>query len=383
MQNELNVIEEIAQSIVSVVLSNPTTKAEYQKIRIYANNTKQNDFFCEQFTKTQVFHKNISIKELQKLLASHCGSVYKNSAISTRTETITILANKKGKISVIRKKSANENTAKNPKTKEKKYLLQEGIPVPFLIHLGVMTENGKIIASKYDKFRQINRFLEFIDDIMPKDFDGTKSYRVLDFGCGKSYLTFALYHYLTKIRKIKADITGLDIKEDVITNCSELAKRWNYDGLKFETGRIENYEKDTQKELDFVVTLHACDTATDYALDYAIKNNAKAILSVPCCQHEVNSALSKHAPNPAFDALLKYGLIKERFSTLVTDVMRAEILESRGYNVQLLEFIDIEHTPKNVLIRAVKKSQSKELSKEYTALCNALDVKIMLDNLLT
>ena len=219
--------------------------------------------------------------------------------------------------------------------------------------LGVQTKEGKIVHAKYDKFRQINRFLEFIEDILPQ-LPKDREVTILDFGCGKSYLTFAMYHYLRDLKGYQVHIIGLDLKRDVIEECRELALKYNYTGLDFYVGDIAGYQG--VEQVDMVVSLHACDTATDYALDKAIRWNAKVILSVPCCQHELNGQIENELLGPVF----QYGLIKERMAALFTDAIRAQILESRGYQVQILEFIDMEHTPKNILIRAVKKSGERE-----------------------
>ena len=225
--------------------------------------------------------------------------------------------------------------------------------MPFLIDLGVMTREGKIVHAKYDKFRQINRFLEFIEDIreeLPKGREVT----ILDFGCGKSYLTFAMYYYLKVLNHMDIRIIGLDLKEEVIDHCERLAREYGYEKLKFLTGDIASYTG--QDSVDMVVTLHACDTATDFALEKAVKWGARVILSVPCCQHELNGQVSSEILEP----ILKYGLIKERMAALMTDALRAGMLEEKGYQVQILEFIDMEHTPKNILIRAVKGSRPKQ-----------------------
>ena len=229
----------------------------------------------------------------------------------------------------------------------KQYILKEGVPVPFLEDLGVMNEKGKIITSKYDKFRQINRFLEFIEDILPQ-LARDREITILDFGCGKSYLTFAMYYYLHELKSYDIRIIGLDLKTDVIRKCNELAKKYQYDKLTFLEGNIADYTG--AEEVDMVVTLHACDTATDFALAKAIGWNAKVILSVPCCQHELNRQMKNDVLSP----IMNYGLLKERMAALLTDGLRAEYLKREGYDVQVLEFIDMEHTPKNILLRAVK-----------------------------
>ena len=244
--------------------------------------------------------------------------------------------------------------------RKKNYLLEEGVPVPFLVRLGIMTAEGKVINSKYDKFRQINRFLEFIDDILKeiKPENDEKPLSIVDFGSGKSYLTFAVQYFLTEIRKIPCEIFGLDLKKDVIDYCSRLALELGLENLKFAVGNIADYGE--EKNPDIVITLHACDTATDFALNYAVRHNARAILSVPCCQHEINSALTaKKVAGTDFEILTRYGLIKEKFSALLTDAIRGDLLEKCGYKVQMLEFIDDSATPKNTMIRAVKNKNAK------------------------
>lgn len=246
-------------------------------------------------------------------------------------------------------KSASE-VVKKPvlsHNRTKQYILEEGKPVDFLVGLGVQTPDGKVTKNRYDKFRQINRYLEFIEDVLeslPQD----RTIHIIDFGCGKSYLTFAMYYYLHELQNRDIEVTGLDLKTDVIEHCNKLAKEVGYDKLHFERGDISTYAG--CNAVDMVVTLHACDTATDYAIEKAIKWGASVIMAVPCCQHEVN----KQIKNDTLKPILKYGLIKERMSALITDAMRANLLEQCGYDTQILEFIDMEHTPKNLLIRAVK-----------------------------
>ena len=217
-----------------------------------------------------------------------------------------------------------------------------------------MTPAGKVIASKYDKFKQINRYLEFIDDIVPALPKG-RTVNIVDFGCGKSYLTFAMYYLLVSVKGLDVRITGLDLKKDVIENCNALAIKCGYDRLSFLHGDIARYESEDGKHPDMVVTLHACDTATDYALEKAVKWGASVIMCVPCCQHELNKQIECDILSP----VMKYGLLKERFAALLTDGLRAEMLEASGYKTQILEFIDMEHTPKNILIRAVKRNTGK------------------------
>ena len=242
--------------------------------------------------------------------------------------------------------------------------------------LGVQTKEGKIIHAKYDKFKQINRFLEFVQDILPA-LPQDRKISILDFGCGKSYLTFALYYYLKILNHYQVDVVGLDLKEDVIDNCNRLKEKYGYDDLMFLKGDIKEYND--KEQVDMVVTLHACDTATDYALYKAITWNAKVILSVPCCQHELNKQIDSRLLQP----VLKYGLLKERMSALLTDGIRANLLEKAGYETQILEFIDMEHTPKNILIRAVKKDGfRKKIGTELNELTTAIHGELTLEKLL-
>ena len=390
--------------IISATFSKPTKlvqekfNREYLRIRIKLNTSSQSEkkYSVEYFTEKQAFHSQLEESEIEIFIKENAGITFKSCVYKTQTEEITILANKKGEITTLRKKLVNlpnSNNANNAKfqngNRVKNYLLPEGTPIPFLVHLGIMTNEGKVISSKYDKFRQINRFLEFVNDILPSvmksitvNNEQSRPLRIADFGCGKSYLTFAVHYFVTQVKKIDAEIIGLDLKKEVIDYCNKTAKILDCKGLIFDTGNIAEYNYKSNP--DIVITLHACDVATDFALDYAIKNNCSAILSVPCCQHEINNQLSKNKNIPEeFVPLTKYGLIKERFASLVTDALRAEYLEQAGYSVQILEFIDMEHTPKNILIRAVKTLHQNEKSKkEAQALTKALELNPTLENLL-
>lgn len=370
--------------LISVTLSKPNSNVEeelgkaFEKIKIKIENSAQGTgYFAEMFTKTQVFHQHFTEAQLQDFLEKHAGKTFKNCVERSDTSEITIMANKKGKITRLerplpqnQKSSASSNSLKIlPAAKKKNYLLPEGNPVPFLVLLGLMNSDGKVIKSKYDKFRQINRFLEFVDDILQpvlelkqKAGEGPDSpVRIADFGCGKSYLTFAVHYLLTQIKGISCQIEGLDLKEDVIKYCNDITNKLELKNLIFHTGNISDYSgKDNP---DIVITLHACDTATDFALQYAVERGAKAILSVPCCQHQINQELGKQKTDnlpQAFEPLLKWGIIREKFSSLVTDALRGQWLENQGYKVQMLEFIDMEHTPKNILIRAIKSDGEKK-----------------------
>ena len=259
---------------------------------------------------------------------------------------------KKGKVFLGKKKSDNSKVIKKGHNKEKNYILKEGMIIEPLIDLGVFTKEGKVINSKYDKYKQINRFIEIIDDEIKKN--NYKELTILDFGCGKSYLTFVLYYYFVKIKNINVKMIGLDLKEDVIKKCNEIAQRYKYENLHFELGDINGFKYNNK--VDMVITLHACDTATDYALYNAVKWNSKMIFSVPCCQHEFNAQMKANE----LSILTKYGIVQERVAALMTDSVRANLLECAGYKTQLLEFIDISHSPKNILIRASKSNVSKE-----------------------
>ena len=302
---------------------------------------------------TQVFHENHTAEEAAAILEADLSGSFKQLQIETTSFEATVLVSKKGKMTVRkRQRSVSEDNVKVSLShnRKKRYILEEGRPVPFLVDLGVQTKEGKVITSRYDKFRQINRFLEFIEDIwplLPKD----RPVHIIDFGCGKSYLTFAMYYYLKEVKGYPVRIIGLDLKEDVIRHCSDLAVRYGYEKLSFTCGDIASYEG--VDHVDMVVTLHACDLATDYALEKAVGWGAKVILSVPCCQHELNRQIH----NPVLQPVLEYGLLKERMAALYTDGIRAKVLEYRGYNTQILEFIDMEHTPKNILLRAVLRKE--------------------------
>ena len=373
------------ETLIRVILSNPSSKDGV--IKICARPVLKNKsllFQIEEYTKTQVFHKNLTAGDAGSYLtgklssdASSQTAEFKNALVETKSFTANVLVSKKGSITI--KKKMNAST-KQPKislshNRKKKYILEEGIPVPFLIDLGVMTQNGSIVNAHYDKFRQINRFLEYIEDILPSLPTG-RELRILDFGCGKSYLTFAIYYYLKVLKGYPVRITGLDLKEDVIRHCNELAVKYGYDKLEFLCGDIAYYDGCSQ--VDMVVTLHACDTATDYALAKAVGWGAKVILSVPCCQHELN----KQMKNDLLSPVLHYGILKERMAALMTDGLRAQILEANGYRTQILEFIDMAHTPKNLLIRAVYNGHCADNKAQIDELLAAFDVNPTLYRLL-
>ena len=313
----------------------------------------------------QEFHKNYTKEEALEQILSWMEGDYRQLAIETTEASAQALVSKKGKVTVKEKRKAVPEVQKADLShnRKKRYILEEGKPVPFLVDLGVMTDEGKIVHARYDKFRQINRFLEFVEDVLhklPKDRELT----ILDFGCGKSYLTFAVYYYLHELKGLAVNIVGLDLKEEVIAHCSRLAKEYGYENLRFQTGDIASYEGGGR--VDMVITLHACDTATDYALEKAVEWQAAVILSVPCCQHELNASMHRA---DCLAPVMDYGLLKERFAALVTDGLRAKYLEREGYETQVLEFIDMEHTPKNILLRAVRKNKGNQKAAEEIRKC--------------
>jgi SAM-dependent methyltransferase len=354
MQNIKELLEKSLNiDFLGATLSNPKEKGGIQKVKVRPILKKDTLLFqCEEHKNNQVFHNNYEADQAAIVLSEYMEQ-FKQMQLETKQYRYTVLVSKKGKVTIQKKQQAGcVKEVDLSHNRSKKYILQEGTLVPFLQDLGVMTSEGKIVRTKFDKFRQINRFLEFIEDILPQ-LDKNKEVTILDFGCGKSYLTFAMYYYLHEMKKYDVRIIGLDLKTDVIRHCNELSEKYGYEKLKFLEGNIADYTG--VDEVDMVVTLHACDTATDFALDKAVGWNAKVILSVPCCQHELNGQIKNDILAPIF----KYGLIKERMAALITDAMRAEYLESKGYDVQILEFIDMEHTPKNILIRAVKTGKKK------------------------
>ncbi|CEN31325.1 SAM dependent methyltransferase [[Clostridium] sordellii] len=355
MEELKNSIYEITDdNIIKVVISNKLNKdIEYNKINIELKEKNNTEYYqVEKYTDKQVFHENIEKDMLNEKMLEYIDGKYKQVGAWSQEYTYDLKISKKGKVFLGRKKSDNSKLVNKSHNREKNYILKEGMIIQPLIDLGVFTKDGKVINSKYDKYKQINRFIEIIDDEIKKNND--KELTILDFGCGKSYLTFVLYYYFVEIKKINVKMIGLDLKADVIKKCNEIAKKYNYKNLHFELGDINGYKY--TDNVDMVITLHACDTATDYALYNAIKWNAKMIFSVPCCQHEFNSQMKSED----LSILTRYGIIKERVAALMTDAVRGNLLEAIGYKTQLLEFIDIAHSPKNILIRASKSKISKE-----------------------
>lgn len=431
-----NILNEILNlNLLTIIISGVRSDCETTKIKIRPVVLKNElKFQATSYVGTKVLHANYDAGALAQEIMVWMERDFKQLQASTRTEDITVLVSKKGKMTIKRKKNAAAGAAPGSVTptaqagaalsgkasaaqagaalsgvtsatpltlaagvipappvsagdpfamlaahnRQKRYILQEGIPVDFLVDLGVMTPQGKVVKARYDKFRQINRFLEFIEDILPQ-LPKNRQIHIIDFGCGKSYLTFAMYYYLKELAGYDIAITGLDLKKDVIARCNDLARRYGYDGLEFLHGDIASYEG--TDSVDMVVTLHACDTATDYALYKAVRWNARVILSVPCCQHELNRQLQCDG----LSAVLQYGLLKERMAALCTDGLRAELLNAAGYKTQILEFIDMEHTPKNILIRAVRERRVDHLvlSEKYEQCRALLNVSPTLEQLLT
>ena len=349
----MNQIEELLKRVltsllVDMVISGARGGGDFIKIKVRPVMIRDSLYFqVSRYTDKQVFHENMTAEDALETLSGWILHDFRQAQIRMQDEMVTVLVSKKGKAPVKSTKAACIETQNLEHNRKKQYIIEEGMAVPFMIDLGVMTESGKIIRTRYDKYRQINRFLEFIEDILP-ELPTDRTVHIIDFGCGKSYLTFAMYYYLKVLKHYDIRITGLDLKQKVIEDCQALADQYGYDGLQFLCGDIADYNG--TDEVDMVVTLHACDTATDYALYKAVKWHASVILSVPCCQHELNRKMQCETLSGAF----QYGLIKERTAALMTDAMRGQLLEMKGYKTQLLEFIDMEHTPKNILIRGVK-----------------------------
>ncbi len=372
---EQTVIEAIEKSVEEglqrAVFSNAPKAAELSKVKVYPVVIGgRQQYQIEEYRGTQVFHSNCTEEQVTERLQNRLREgEFRQVELLSVFHQRTVLIGKKGTATVKCKKRQDSALVVMPRehNRKKQYLLEEGIPVPFLIDLGVMTKEGTVVKAKYDKFRQINRFLEFVEDILPA-LPKNRELTILDFGCGKSYLTFALYHYLYTLKGYEVRIVGLDLKKDVIARCNRLAQEYGYTKLEFLCGDIADYTG--MNAVDMVVTLHACDTATDYALYKAIRWGASVVLSVPCCQHEWNRQMECEPLQP----FLKYGIVKERMSALMTDAFRANVMEACGYKTQLLEFIDMEHTPKNILLRAVRKEKIEQKDLAARVECGGKDI---------
>lgn len=371
MQNVIELIEELIneEKIICATLSGIRNKAEKTFNKVTIKKVIIKDEVKHQFEyiyDKNVEHKNLDGDETFVELYTLIKKYFKQVLINTVDADYHILISKKGEAK-INQKAATKKFEEVSHNRKKKYILNEGELTPFLIELGIMTREGKIVNSKYDKFKQINRYLELVSDCIPY-LDKNKTIRIIDFGCGKAYLTFALYDYLVLKMGYKVEIIGLDLKENVIKFCSTLAQKLNYDDLRFEQGDIKGFNQFSN--VNMVISLHACNTATDEALAKAVNWGSKVILAVPCCQHE----FLKKIKNEKMIPMMKYGIIKEKLATLLTDSVRANVLEIMGYRTQVLEFIDMEHTPKNIMIRAFFEEtpntdkvikQYKEFKKEW------------------
>lgn len=352
LQQAINQI--FSHEITKAVISKPTLKtAEFKKITV----SRMDKFYqLAKYTDKQVFHENIPFESIKDRCCQLMEDYLQLNAWSEDKE-FSVLVSKKGKVFYKAKSIAQPSSCATVRhNRQKQYIIPEGKVIEPLVDMGIFTKEGKVINAMYDKYKQINRFIEIIDDTVRQQ--KLKKLNIIDFGCGKSYLTFIVYYYLTEIRGIDATIIGLDLKKDVIEKCNKAAEKYGYKNLRFELGDINGFK--CPFDVDMVITLHACDTATDYALYNAVSWGAKMIFSVPCCQHELNNQIK----TDDLSILTRYGIIKERFSALLTDSVRANLLEYCGYKTQLLEFIDFAHTPKNILIRAVRKGSQSNASKE-------------------
>lgn len=370
----------ISDKLIDMVISGQKNKSEDKavKVRIRPVILKNEiEYQVSEFVGRKVLHSNHGAADVKKKIIDYMTEDFKQAQINMTDAAATILSSKSKTLTCKYKKAGQLKVQRDlSHNRTKKYIIQEGKPVAFMIDLGVMGQDGKIIRTRYDKFRQINRFLEYIEDILPK-LDKERELTIIDFGCGKSYLTFAMYYYLKELKGYNIRIIGLDLKADVIEHCNELRTRYGYDKLDFYVGDIATYKY--VDKVDMVVTLHACDTATDYALAKAVKWGAEVILSVPCCQHEANRTIKSDILSPVMD----YGILKERMAAIVTDAARAKLLTANGYDTQILEFIDMEHTPKNLLIRAVKSSKEDISAREKTKdMLEALNLELTIDKLI-
>ncbi len=326
------------------------------------------------YTDKQVFHKNVEESQVNELILSLLNNEFNNLELTTEDYIYSYRITQKGKVLSNKRKTKEVSLVPISHNKKKNYIIEDGTLVPALVDLGIQMPDGKVTKAGYDKFKQINRFLEIIDDCIKEE----KHLNIIDFGCGKSYLTFILYYYFVEIKKMDVNITGLDLKEDVIDHCNEIANKYGYSKLKFYKGDIAKYKE--KNDIDMIVTLHACDTATDYALYHAITMNVKYIFSVPCCQHEINLELD----SKNLHIINKFGILKDRFSALLTDAIRANILQYYGYKTNVMEFVDFENSPKNLLIRAVKTNNSlnPKIKEEIDAILREYNISQKLYSLL-
>lgn len=369
------------ENTLRAVVSNRRSKQVSQKL-VFRPFIEKNRlmFQREEYANNQVFHENMDKETTVEQICTFLEKDYKQLDLLCEQSSFSALVSKKGKSTIKENKNQIAKKIDLSHNRKKRYILDTDEVIPFLVDLGVQTKEGKIVDKKYKKYKQINRFLEFVKDVLP-ELPKDRPVKIIDFGCGKSYLTFAVYYYLHIMNGRDVEMIGLDLKKDVIAHCNRMAEKYKYASLHFLEGDISTY--DGADSADMVITLHACDVATDFALDKAVHWNAKVILSVPCCQHELNAQIE----NDMLEPLLKYGILKERFAALLTDALRANLLEQNGYEVQILEFIDMEHTPKNLLIRAVKRGEKadkkqEKLENSYKTLCDELNAHGTLEKIL-
>ncbi len=369
------------ENTLRTVVSNRRSKQVSQKL-VFRPFIEKNRlmFQREEYANNQVFHENMDKETTVEQICTFLEKDYKQLDLLCEQSSFSALVSKKGKSTIKENKNQIAKKIDLSHNRKKRYILDTDEVIPFLVDLGVQTKEGKIVDKKYKKYKQINRFLEFVKDVLP-ELPKDRPVKIIDFGCGKSYLTFAVYYYLHIMNGRDVEMIGLDLKKDVIAHCNRMAEKYEYASLHFLEGDISTY--DGADSADMVITLHACDVATDFALDKAVHWNAKVILSVPCCQHELNAQIE----NDMLEPLLKYGILKERFAALLTDALRANLLEQNGYEVQILEFIDMEHTPKNLLIRAVKRGEKadkkqEKLENSYKTLCDELNAHGTLEKIL-
>lgn len=369
------------ENTLRAVVSNRRSKQVSQKL-VFRPFIEKNRlmFQREEYANNQVFHENMDKETTVEQICTFLEKDYKQLDLLCEQSSFSALVSKKGKSTIKENKNQIAKKIDLSHNRKKRYILDTDEVIPFLVDLGVQTKEGKIVDKKYKKYKQINRFLEFVKDVLP-ELPKDRPVKIIDFGCGKSYLTFAVYYYLHIMNGRDVEMIGLDLKKDVIAHCNRMAEKYEYASLHFLEGDISTY--DGADSADMVITLHACGVATDFALDKAVHWNAKVILSVPCCQHELNAQIE----NDMLEPLLKYGILKERFAALLTDALRANLLEQNGYEVQILEFIDMEHTPKNLLIRAVKRGEKadkkqEKLENSYKTLCDELNAHGTLEKIL-
>ena len=378
-------IKELLNEVVNtnldkLIISNLKQKSyEFQKITARQISLKGKIVIqLEKFTKTQAMHENLTLEDAVSKLSEYAEH-YKQMDVYTTTHIYVVKMKDSSDIHVSKKQLQNQKQVNvKSQNREKQYILSEGMNIPALVDLGVFTKDFKIVNTKYDKYRQLNRFIEMIDNVISKE--DKEYYHIVDFGCGKSYLTFVIYYYFTQIKKKRVKVVGMDLKDSVIKHCNEVANKYGYKDLHFISGDIKDYI--SEEPIDMMVTLHACDVATDIAMFHAINKNARLLFSVPCCHHELNSNIK----NDSMHFVLKHGILKDRLSAIYTDAMRGQLLEICGYDVDMLEYVDDEGSLKNIMVRAKKKGISEDkkarLLEELEVFEKEINGKCMLHKLL-